>query len=293
MLVPVEMVQKCADGSDITDAECAGISDDMCSSLVADAGPVNWLTAGTKADETCTGPVGITCNLINPNTADANCTGGPTCELGGNCEAEYARLSDIKVGCGTNGEGASTARLQRTSRVMGEGSTANDVAACTDILQTHMHEESCPAGCYFSPKYKFEEAWRVSDLLIRAAMGIFAAMACGFMQDPAQPCDGKCKVCSVIEIIVFVFAFLGYLVSLWVVLGIEDTCKDHGHTEGEMSAAAKEHYGGESHWCQQFTGVSGTLVFIVVFLKACCSLGCVVGGSMAACCMPPEKQDSG
>eukprot|EP01043_Picozoa_sp_COSAG02_P061092 COSAG02_NODE_8129_length_2696_cov_1.713516_2_plen_313_part_00 len=290
MLVPKDIVERCANGSEPKDDDCAGISNDMCSSLLADAGPVNWIVPGTKAVETCTSGSGVTCNLVNPNSADARCISDPaggTCELVGNCEVEYMQLSEVEVGCLTDRPSPALGRVSRLS-----GDKFVDSNECTDILQTHMHEISCPAGCYFSPKYKYEEEWRVWLLLSRVAMGMFAATVCGFMQDPARVCEGKCKIFSIVEILIFLVSFLGYSVSMFGVLAIPKLCSDHGHYD-EMSVAAKEYYGGENHWCQQYDGATGTLVFIIMFVKAICSLCCVVGGSIVACCTPPTPEDGG
>merc|ERR1719506_391842 len=226
---------------------------DMCTTISDDAGPVYWLIAGEKAAETCTGSVeGLSCNHVAIGTGQAQC-------------------------------------------VKDEGQDAASVD-CSELLQVHMHEASCPPGCYFSPKYKFEETYRVWDLVSRLLFGGFAAIACGFLAGPARLSDGEYKVArlrkvaSVIEIIIFVWALLGYIFSLWWVLAVAPTiCSDHGH-DAEMSSQAAKHYGGEDHWCQQYTGGSGTMLYIIICIKLVCSLGCVVGGSMVACCMPADGE---
>ena len=305
LLVPVDMVEKCADGSDIgSDHTCVDMEQDMCTTISDDAGPVYWLIAGEKAAETCTGSVeGLSCNHVAIGTGQAQCvkdeaqdaaTG--TCDLVGKCEADYLLRAESEVGCAQKGGEPPPPTVGRLGRLVGAGDADDASVDCSELLQVHMHEASCPPGCYFSPKYKFEETYRVWDLVSRLLFGSFAAIACGFLAGPARLSDGEYKVArlrkvaSVIEIIIFVWALFGYIFSLWWVLAVATAmCSDHGH-DAEMSSQAAKHYGGEDHWCQQYTGGSGTMLYIIICIKLVCSLGCVVGGSMVACCMPADGE---
>ena len=73
-------------------------------------------------------------------------------------------------------------------------------------------------------------------------------------------------------------------------------CADHGlgANAEALTDVQSEIYGGEAHFCEQFTGGSGTVCFLAILIALLASLGGAVGGSMASCCMPADKAvDSG